>query len=101
MYKQEMTLLRDFSFYFNKNIWDKVFKNAPSKICGRQPLKNLKHTISLKFFKDCLPQISHGPILNTLSHLPVKYFSHLHKFYLCISVAGPILYLGLVFCLNS
>ena len=25
-----------------KYIWDKVFKNAPTKICGRQPLKNLK-----------------------------------------------------------
>ena len=23
-------------------IWDKVFKNGPSKICGRQPLKYLK-----------------------------------------------------------
>ena len=23
-------------------IWDKVFKSGPSKICGRQPLKNLK-----------------------------------------------------------
>ena len=23
-------------------IWDKVFKNGPSKICGGQPLKNLK-----------------------------------------------------------
>ena len=22
--------------------WEKVFKNGPSKICGRQPLKNLK-----------------------------------------------------------
>ena len=22
--------------------WVKVFKNGPSKICGRQPLKNLK-----------------------------------------------------------
>ena len=22
--------------------WDKVFKNGPSKICGRQPLKTLK-----------------------------------------------------------
>ena len=21
--------------------WDKVLKNGPSKICGRQPLKNL------------------------------------------------------------
>ena len=25
-----------------KLLWDKVFKNGPSKICGRQPLKNLK-----------------------------------------------------------
>ena len=23
-------------------IWDKVFKNGPSEICGRQPLKSLK-----------------------------------------------------------
>ena len=23
-------------------MWKKVFKNGPSKICGRQPLKNLK-----------------------------------------------------------
>ena len=22
--------------------WDKVFKSGPGKICGRQPLKNLK-----------------------------------------------------------
>ena len=34
------------------NKWDKVLKNGPSKICGRQPLKNLKadHTPS-KFLK--------------------------------------------------
>ena len=25
-----------------KNSWDKVFQNGPSKISGRQPLKNLK-----------------------------------------------------------
>ena len=24
------------------NIWVQVFKNGPSQICGRQPLKNLK-----------------------------------------------------------
>ena len=23
-------------------IWDRVFKNEPSKICGRQPFKNLR-----------------------------------------------------------
>ena len=27
---------------FRVSKWDKVFKNGPSKICGRQPLKNLK-----------------------------------------------------------
>ena len=26
----------------SKDLWVKVFKNGPSKICGRQPLKNLK-----------------------------------------------------------
>ena len=25
-----------------QDIWDKVFENGPSKICGRQFLKNLK-----------------------------------------------------------
>ena len=37
-----------------KYIWDEVFKNGPSKICGRQPLKHLswsgvlRQTISLE-----------------------------------------------------
>ena len=45
-------------------IQDKIFKNAPSKICGRQPLKNLKclkRPYHFKIFKGCLPQISFGP----------------------------------------
>ena len=29
--------------------WDKVFKNGPSKICGRRPLKNLKEYGLLQF----------------------------------------------------
>ena len=29
-------------------VWDKVFKNGPSKICGKQPLKNLKEYGLLK-----------------------------------------------------
>ena len=33
-------------FFFSKKVltskWDKVFTIEPSKICGRQPLKNLK-----------------------------------------------------------
>ena len=31
-----------FAFQERKVIQDNVFKNEPSKICGRQPLKNLK-----------------------------------------------------------
>ena len=38
------------------NIWDKVFKYGPSKLCERQPSKNFKGYL-LKFFKGCLPQI--------------------------------------------
>ena len=49
-------------------IWDKVFKNGPSKICGRKSLKNLKGYGLLKFFKGCRPQILLGPFLNSLSH---------------------------------
>ena len=43
-------------FCSKSTIWDKVFKNGPSKICGRQPLKNLlgygvlKQITSLKIF---------------------------------------------------
>ena len=29
-------------------IWDKVFKNEPSRICERQPLKNVKEYGLLK-----------------------------------------------------
>ena len=55
--------------------WDKVFKNGPSEICGRQPLKNfkgyslLKQTITLQIFKGCIPKIILGPFLNTLSQM--------------------------------
>ena len=45
-------------------IWVKVFKNGPSKTCGRQSLKNV-----LQIFKGCLPQILLGPFLNTFSHI--------------------------------
>ena len=30
--------------------WNEVFKNGPSKICGRQPSKILTKTISLHIF---------------------------------------------------
>ena len=70
MYENNGLFFNDFSY-----IWDKVFKNGPSEICGRQPLKIfwkyafLKETMSLQFFKICLPQTLLGPFLNTLSHL--------------------------------
>ena len=32
----------------NINIWDKVFKNGPSEIYGRKPLKSLKRYSMLK-----------------------------------------------------
>ena len=44
------------------NIWDKVFKSGPSKICGRQPLKNLKGwsllvtLVSNCSFTECWPE---------------------------------------------
>ena len=56
------------------NKWVKVFKNGPSKICGRQLLKSLrwyglpKH---FKIFKGYPSQILLGPFLNTFSHMPL------------------------------
>ena len=56
-------------------IWDKVFTNGRSKICGREPLKNLKWCSLLgrpyhfKFFKGFLLQILLGPFFNTLFHM--------------------------------
>ena len=38
-------------------IWDKVFKNGSSKICGRQPLKNLKMPILEYFVPDTIDRI--------------------------------------------
>ena len=55
--------------------WDKVFKNRPCKICGRQPLKNLRWygLLLFKFFKGCLPKILHGLYLNTSSQIFIIY----------------------------
>ena len=49
--------------YTSNSIWGKVFKNGPSKICG-QPLSR---PCPLRLFKICLPEVSLGPFLNTLS----------------------------------
>ena len=61
--------------------------NGSSKICGRQPLKNLKgyglfkQTNPFRFLKGCLPQTLLSPLLNTLSQVPIslywlKYLTH-------------------------
>ena len=56
-------------------IWDKVFKNRQSKICGRQLLKIWRNMVCLsrpypfKLFKGCFPQILLGPLFHTLSHV--------------------------------
>ena len=59
------------------NIWVKVLKNGPSKIFGRQfylkknesDMVCLSRPYHFKFFKGCLPQISLGSLLNTLSQI--------------------------------
>ena len=56
----------------NRNIWDKVFKNGPIKICGRQPLKNLKEygLLTLQIFQRlCSANFTWSILLNTLSHM--------------------------------
>ena len=45
---------------------DKIFTNGPSKICGRQPLKNLK---GYGLLKQKIPKIVLGSFLNILSHI--------------------------------
>ena len=94
------------SFYI-RNIWVKVVKNGPSKICGRQPLKSLKwwygllrQTISLQILKGCLPLILLGPFLNTLTHI-----SHImqlfHAFLLSIKNHSPESELNIISWVNK
>ena len=48
-----------------ENKWNKVFKNGPSKICGKQSLKNQKEYGLIKQ-AICLPQVLLGPFLRIL-----------------------------------
>ena len=62
-------------YHYKTHTWVKVFNNGPSKIYGRELLKNLKGYVCLsrpypfKFCKGCLPQILLGSFFNTLFHL--------------------------------
>ena len=70
MRKYEVCFYRRCGHVWLKNhIWDKVVKNEPTKIYGREPLSRSYH---FKFFKDCLSQILFGPFLNTFFHLMLK-----------------------------
>ena len=82
-----LTNIIDYFKNFLKIIWDNVFKNGASNICGRLTLKNLngygvlKQTISLqtlpypfKLFKGFLPQMLLARFLNTLSHIIIGNF---------------------------
>ena len=60
-YRNEILTWNGLNIIFKYN-WVKLFKNGPSKICGRQPLQNLK------FFKGCLAQILIGPFLGALTY---------------------------------
>ena len=77
-------------------ILDKAFKNGPSKICGRQPLKQ---TMPLQFFKGCLPQVLLGPFLNTLTYLCLKIIlKKLARFFIQKIFSG---YLFVSICLEN
>ena len=66
-----------------KYIWNKVFRNGQSKICGRQLLIDLKgyvqtiYVICMGYDKGYVryfPQVLLGPFLNILSHLYLIHF---------------------------
>ena len=63
--------LCDFLLPFASYIWDNVFKNEPSKICGRQPLKNLKwYGLFKQMFLQCLISNLFGVLkYETMMHL--------------------------------
>ena len=52
--------------HFVIKIWDKVFKNRPSKICGRQPLKNFTCFI-LEYFAPYVFSLNKVPSNHTVS----------------------------------
>ena len=47
--KAELDILK-LTLFNQQYIWDKVFKNGPSKICGRQPLKSFLKAVFHKFY---------------------------------------------------
>ena len=68
-----------FKIFRGTVIWVKVFKNGPSKISGRQPLKTFKlyGLRTLTFFKGSLPQILLGPFLHALTHVDCSFWKRI------------------------
>ena len=54
------------------NIWDKVFKNGPSKICGRQSLKNFSGIISSS--QQCYSFPQYFVLQLVILFIPVSFF---------------------------
>ena len=50
-----------FLIHFGNMIWGKVFQNGPSKICGRQSLKNFTRSI-LEYFVPYILQVEPSPL---------------------------------------
>ena len=87
------------------NIWVKVFKNGPSKICGRQSLKNLKRyalpkQTTEKFLKatfhkftwsilECLDSFSHN-IMSSL-HVLIAFLTMYWRLEVFIAISDQIL----------
>ena len=82
LYIKRYSLRKSRSFYPNKCkmpknaiVFERVFKNGPSKICGIQLLKIWMDIICfnrpyyLKFLKCCISQILFGQFLNALTHV--------------------------------
>ena len=87
------------------HIWVKVFKNGPSKICGRKPAKFWSDTVCLsrpyhfKFFKGCVLQLLHDSFLNTLTYMSACKLHHVYKHRQSVSYHHYHLFqLLLVFC---
>ena len=63
-------------------MWVKVFKNEPSKICGRQPLKNLKcnamqifQRLSFTNFTWCILEYPDPCVPNKMEDVNAKVFN--------------------------
>ena len=75
-----------FGMVFGRVIWDKVqLKNGPGKICGRQPLKNLK---AVKFLKAVVHKFYLVHFLNTFDSFVL--ISFLDELYPAFSICAQI-----------